>query len=628
MPPKKKRTNANIVVGTVSTRSTRRQSIVNITVPPPVTKKRENKLKKSSDPSSVLKILEDWSGGDSNDSNDAKNSPKNNTAVDIQPQMEQIHSMEAAIDEIKPMDAVHEEIKPLEAVTEEIKPNLIESAETDLENVKNVHEVSAEECFVLDNNDDVIQEQVIGFESSEEEVPLECINEEVIASNLNEIKDEKDKNVIIDEIKQDTSESTDNLIKELESDEPLVEILAKTEEVKEKTSKNEVEGDEKGVDTESSEVEKKHDEIAVLKDNKCMANIDFDELKAVLQKCNDSIAENKLEASKKIEIEPKKEENGAIETKQEKTENIEDVKSAAQEGDIIKAILEQKINELKLTDVKVEKKEKELNKTMEDLSISESQESLKEKLDLIEQLNREKQAKKQRELKQKLKAKERKMKQQKEAKRKDKLKKNDAKIDDENLVRRSSRIKSINVMKKRSTGHGLVRSKSESGLEIEIPETNQKNHAEIVDKVQPLKVRSKSMENTTISPQNETIELSEEQMEIDREAEEQAKAAEVAERLKQFVHLKENLYLTDRMTCKEAKHMTCDCFLTEVDIQAGEFGCGDDCLNRLLMIECGNQCPVLERCTNKRFQKSLFAPVEVFKTEKKGLGLRAAANVP
>jgi hypothetical protein len=35
-----------------------------------------------------------------------------------------------------------------------------------------------------------------------------------------------------------------------------------------------------------------------------------------------------------------------------------------------------------------------------------------------------------------------------------------------------------------------------------------------------------------------------------------------------------------------------------------------------------------DRCTNKKFQKSQFAPVEVFKTEKKGLGLRAAANIP
>lgn len=31
--------------------------------------------------------------------------------------------------------------------------------------------------------------------------------------------------------------------------------------------------------------------------------------------------------------------------------------------------------------------------------------------------------------------------------------------------------------------------------------------------------------------------------------------------------------------------MVCDCFLTEDEIERGELGCGEDCLNRLLMIE-------------------------------------------
>lgn len=40
-----------------------------------------------------------------------------------------------------------------------------------------------------------------------------------------------------------------------------------------------------------------------------------------------------------------------------------------------------------------------------------------------------------------------------------------------------------------------------------------------------------------------------------------------------------------RYTNKETKRMVCDCFLTEEDIERGELGCGEDCLNRLLMIE-------------------------------------------
>lgn len=147
---------------------------------------------------------------------------------------------------------------------------------------------------------------------------------------------------------------------------------------------------------------------------------------------------------------------------------------------------------------------------------------------------------------------------------------------------------------------------------------------------------------------------------------------EVERRLKQFLHLRENLYLTERISCKEAKKMTCDCFLTSEEMEKGDYGCGEDCLNRLLMIEwlvlkfclvfvcclpqkffldkivfyrisffnnnfsklvvnnsfSGNSCAVGERCTNKRFQKGQFAPCEVFRTDKKGLGLRAAANIP
>jgi histone-lysine N-methyltransferase SETD2 len=46
-----------------------------------------------------------------------------------------------------------------------------------------------------------------------------------------------------------------------------------------------------------------------------------------------------------------------------------------------------------------------------------------------------------------------------------------------------------------------------------------------------------------------------------------------------------NTYLFFRTTSKEAKRMVCDCFLTKDEIIRGEMGCGEDCLNRLLMIE-------------------------------------------
>ncbi|XP_058795844.1 probable histone-lysine N-methyltransferase CG1716 isoform X2 [Phymastichus coffea] len=102
---------------------------------------------------------------------------------------------------------------------------------------------------------------------------------------------------------------------------------------------------------------------------------------------------------------------------------------------------------------------------------------------------------------------------------------------------------------------------------------------------------------------------------------------EMEERLRQFEHLRENLYLTERYTNKETKRMVCDCFLTEEEIQRGELGCGEDCLNRLLMIECGSRCIVGDRCTNRRFQNCNYAKCEVFRTEKKGFGLRAITDL-
>ncbi|XP_008547281.1 probable histone-lysine N-methyltransferase CG1716 [Microplitis demolitor] len=102
---------------------------------------------------------------------------------------------------------------------------------------------------------------------------------------------------------------------------------------------------------------------------------------------------------------------------------------------------------------------------------------------------------------------------------------------------------------------------------------------------------------------------------------------EIEDRLSQFEYLKENLYLTERYTNKETKRMVCDCFLTEEEVERGELGCGEDCLNRLLMIECGSRCVVSDRCTNRRFQSCSYAKCEVFRTDKKGLGLRATADL-
>ncbi len=73
--------------------------------------------------------------------------------------------------------------------------------------------------------------------------------------------------------------------------------------------------------------------------------------------------------------------------------------------------------------------------------------------------------------------------------------------------------------------------------------------------------------------------------------------------------------------------MECDCTLSKEDMARGRRGCGNSCLNRLLMIECSKHCSLGKHCGNRRFQNVQNAPVEVFKTECKGFGLRAVADI-
>lgn len=94
-----------------------------------------------------------------------------------------------------------------------------------------------------------------------------------------------------------------------------------------------------------------------------------------------------------------------------------------------------------------------------------------------------------------------------------------------------------------------------------------------------------------------------------------------------YEHIEENEYLFDRKkkVNKEVRRMQCDCTLDSDDPSSS--GCGEDCLNRLLMIECNSRCACGEMCSNKRFQQGCKVKVEVFKTEKKGWGLRTLEDL-
>ena len=106
-----------------------------------------------------------------------------------------------------------------------------------------------------------------------------------------------------------------------------------------------------------------------------------------------------------------------------------------------------------------------------------------------------------------------------------------------------------------------------------------------------------------------------------------AQQLEVEQRLKSFEHINTNAFICQRRRNKQTRDMECDCSLSKEDITAGRKGCGDDCLNRLLMVECNKSCSLGDHCGNKRFQNVENSLTEVFKTEYKGVGLRAGEKI-
>ncbi|KAH8370072.1 hypothetical protein KR093_002123 [Drosophila rubida] len=100
------------------------------------------------------------------------------------------------------------------------------------------------------------------------------------------------------------------------------------------------------------------------------------------------------------------------------------------------------------------------------------------------------------------------------------------------------------------------------------------------------------------------------------------------EGLNTFQTLRDNYYRCARQVSKENAEMQCDCFVTGDEEGSGQMRCGDGCINRMLMIECGPLCTNADRCTNKRFQQHQGWPCRVFRTEKKGCGITAELQIP
>lgn len=100
--------------------------------------------------------------------------------------------------------------------------------------------------------------------------------------------------------------------------------------------------------------------------------------------------------------------------------------------------------------------------------------------------------------------------------------------------------------------------------------------------------------------------------------------------LKNFEYIKTNEYLVRRKKNSKQDDFGggCDCKLSLSEIARGKLGCGKDCLNRVMSIECDTDCQLGKLCTNQRFQRFQNAKCTVFITENKGFGLFASVDIP
>ncbi|XP_055297716.1 uncharacterized protein LOC129566121 [Sitodiplosis mosellana] len=97
----------------------------------------------------------------------------------------------------------------------------------------------------------------------------------------------------------------------------------------------------------------------------------------------------------------------------------------------------------------------------------------------------------------------------------------------------------------------------------------------------------------------------------------------------QFTYIKNNEHLArHKKKSSDDIGIGCDCILKPEQVARGEKGCGSDCLNRVMSIECDQDCPLGPMCSNQRFQKYENARCAVFITEMKGYGLFASTHIP
>lgn len=92
-----------------------------------------------------------------------------------------------------------------------------------------------------------------------------------------------------------------------------------------------------------------------------------------------------------------------------------------------------------------------------------------------------------------------------------------------------------------------------------------------------------------------------------------------------FVRIESNNFLhRSRRTQTIDEIMVCHC----KPPSNGKLGCGDECLNRMLNIECvQGTCPCGDLCSNQQFQKRKYANMQWLRCGKKGYGLQVLEDV-
>ncbi|CAN1176033.1 Histone-lysine N-methyltransferase ASHH2 [Linum perenne] len=93
----------------------------------------------------------------------------------------------------------------------------------------------------------------------------------------------------------------------------------------------------------------------------------------------------------------------------------------------------------------------------------------------------------------------------------------------------------------------------------------------------------------------------------------------------EFTRIRTNQFLHRRRKTQNIDEvMICHC-KPPVD---GRFGCGDECLNRMLNIECvQGTCPCGDLCSNQQFQRQTYAKMSWDRCGKKGFGLRMQEDI-